>query len=76
MCDTILTFNQKSQNKLITNKREKYQTKTNNVIVMVNEKMRIYYDLRHKSFLFNLKNKLYLRLNKDYRLFNHNRKLS
>ena len=75
MHDTILTFNQKLQNELNTNKRENNQTKTNDAIAFVNAKIKIYYDFKHKSLFLKSKNKIYFRFNKNYRFSNHHKKL-
>ena len=73
--DTILTFNQKDQHESITDRRKEYQAKANNAIAFVNAKMKMYYDFKHKSLLLNSENKIYFRLNKNYKFFNHYKKL-
>ena len=73
--DTILTLNQKDQHESIIDRRKEYQTKASDAIAFVNAKMKMYYDFRHKSFLLNSENKVYSRFNKNYKFFNHHKKL-
>ena len=73
--DTILTLNQRDQHESITNWRKKYQTKVSDAIAFVNAEIKVYYDFKHKSLLLNSENKVYLRLNKSYKLSNHHKKL-
>ena len=75
--DIISTFNQRNLSKeWTTNKRKKYQAEANDAIAFANVKMKIYYDFKHKSLLLKSKKKTYFRLNKDYKLFDHHKKLS
>ena len=75
--DTISTFNQRNlSEKSATDKRKKYQAEANDAIAFANVKMKIYYDFKHKSLLLKSKKKTYFRLNKDYKLFDHHKKLS
>ena len=48
--------------------RLKYQRKTIDVIVFATTKVKIYYDVRHTSILFEKDEYVYLRLNKEYKL--------
>ena len=58
-------------------RRLKYQQKTVDVIVFVNVKAKIYYNAKHQSILFKSNNKMYLKLNYDYKLSDcNNRKLN
>ena len=59
-----------------TNRRKKYQAEASDAIAFANVKMKIYYDFRHKSLLLKSEKKIYLRFNKDYKLFDHHKKLS
>ena len=54
----------------------KYKQKTIVVIVFVNAKAKMYYNVRHQFFMFNFENRVYLRLYYEYILFDHfNRKM-
>lgn len=73
---TVNQEQKRSRNESTTNKRQKYQTKINNVIAFANAKIKIYYEFKHKSFLFKFENKSYFRLNKAYICSKHHQKLS
>ena len=61
----------------IFNKRLKFKKKTANVTSFINVKVKIYYDSQYTSLTFKFKNRVYLKLNHEYYLFNKsNRKLS
>ena len=53
-------------------KRYRNQRKTTNVISYVITKTKIFYDVRHKSLMLKSKNKIFLRFNKKYKLFDKN----
>ena len=75
--DTISTLNQRNlSEESATNRRKKYQAEANDAIAFANVKMKIYYDFRHKPLLLKSEEKIYLRLNKDYKLSDHHKKLS
>ena len=54
----------------IFNQKLKYQQKIVDVIVFVNVKIKIYYDVHHQFILFNSNDKIYLRLHHEYQLSN------
>ena len=57
--------------------RLKYRRKTIDVIVFVNIKTKIYYDVKHVSLMLKTNNYVYLRLHHDYQLFDRlNKKIS
>ena len=71
--DIISALNQ-MQDESITNKRKEYQTEASDAIAFVNVKMKVYYDVRHKSLLLNSGDRAFFRFNKSYKLSNHHRK--
>ena len=52
----------------LSTQRLKYQRKTIDAIVFATTKIKIYYDVKHTSILFNENDYVYLRLNKNYKL--------
>ena len=71
-----ISFAERDEFEFIVNRRMKYKQKTVVVIVFVNAKIKVYYDARHQSFMFNFENRVYLRLHHEYILFDHfNRKM-
>ena len=72
--DVKIDVNQTSKD--IFNQRLKYQRETTDVIVFVNVKIKIYYDFRHQIIFFRFDERVYLRLNHDYKLLDwFNRKM-
>ena len=59
------------ESKFIVNQRIKYKQKTIDVTAFVNVKTKIYYDARHQLPMFNVENRVYLRLHHEYILSNH-----
>ena len=75
--DTISALNREQTTiESVSNKRQKYQTKVNDAIAFANAKMKVYYDFKHKSLLLKFENKVYFRLNKEYKFSEHHKKLS
>ena len=64
----IVIFDIKS--KFETNKFQ-YQKKVDDVTSYVNAKIKIMYDFRHQSLLLNSNDKIFLRLHRDYNLFDN-----
>ena len=66
-----------SSNIDLSAQRLKYRRKVVDVIVFVNVKFKIYYDVKHTSLLLNLDDCVYLRLHHEYQLLDKfNKKLS
>ena len=74
--DALIVIDASQVSKNIFSQRLKYQQKTADVIVFVNAKTKIYYDVRHQSIFFRSDDRVYLRLHQNYKLSDsHNRKM-
>jgi hypothetical protein len=72
---SLMILNDHTKNNTFT--RKLIRKKVVNVIDFVNARFKIIYDDKHKSFAFNSKNKIYLRLHREYSLSEkNNHKLS
>ena len=58
----IVVVDASQMSKNIFNQRLKYQQKIVDVIVFVNVKIKIYYDVKHQFIFFNFNDRVYLRL--------------
>ena len=52
----------------LSTQRLKYKQETKNVLIFVNVKVKIYYNVRHISLLLKLNDYVYLRLHHEYQL--------
>ena len=77
LSELLFNDDELSSNIDLSAQRLKYRRKAVDVIVFVNAKFKIYYDVKHTSLLLNFDDYVYLRLHHEYQLFDKlNKKLS